>query len=177
MKSFKPDILLLDVMMDVIDGYKVAEHLKGNDKTKFIPIIMITAKSETSDKIKGINCGIDDYLTKPFNSQELLARIRSLLDKREYSDQFVEGEKVKTLRDVVASVNHEINNPLTSVLIAVESLILKFKGDEDTIDRLKLIEVNSLRIKDIIARLERIQRVVTKEYYNDTNILELQRKR
>ena len=150
-KRFKPDIILLDIMMPTVSGYKVAKTLKNNEETKFIPIIMVTAKSETTDKVRGINCGIDDYLMKPFDSQELLARIRSLLSKKKSFEQFTEGEKIRTLRDVVASVNHEINNPLTSILIAVDSLLIKLNDNDYIREKLSIIKDNSIRIRDIVT--------------------------
>jgi DNA-binding response OmpR family regulator len=174
-KKFKPDIILLDIMMSVLDGYKVAQHLKKNEETKFIPIIMVTAKSESIDKVKGINCGIDDYLIKPFDTKELLARIKSLLNKRNTYEKYTEEEKVRTLKDVVASVNHEINNPLTSIIIAVDSLLIKYKDDNYIKEKLKIVEENSMRIKDIVSKLEQIQKVVTKEYHNNTSILEIKK--
>jgi DNA-binding response OmpR family regulator len=154
----------------------VAKSLKSNKETKFIPIIMVTARSENTDKVKGINCGIDDYLMKPFDSQELLARIRSLLSKKKSFEQFTEGEKIRTLRDVVASVNHEINNPLTSILLAVDSLLIKHNDNNYIREKLSVIKDNSIRIRDIVTRLEQVQTIVTKEYHDKTNILELNKK-
>ncbi|MFC1855897.1 response regulator [Thermodesulfobacteriota bacterium] len=172
--EFKPDLILLDIMMEVLDGYKVAQHLKGNDDSKFIPIIMVTARSESIDKVKGINCGVDDYLVKPFNTNELMAKVKSLLIKKKSIEQFTEDEKVKTLKDVVASVNHEINNPLTSIIIAVDTLLIKYKDDKYIIDKLKMIEENSIRIKNIVSRLEQVEKIATKVYHDNTNILEIE---
>lgn len=172
-KLYKPDLILLDVMMAVMDGYKVAQHLKSNEETKFIPIIMVTARSESIDKVKGINCGIDDYLVKPFDAKVLLARIQALLKERGIYKQKVESEKLKTLKEVIASVNHEINNPLTSIIMSIDSLLLKYNDDTYIVDKLKIIEENSVRIKNIIAKLERIEKIETKEYCSNTNILEI----
>jgi DNA-binding response OmpR family regulator len=174
--QYDPDIILLDIMMEVLDGYKVAQHLKSNDETKFIPIIMVTAKSESIDKIRGIKCGVDDYIVKPFNTKELLERIKSLLSKKKNYEDFTEEEKMKTLKDVVGSVNHEINNPLTSIIMAIDSLLIKYKDDNYIKEKLNIIEENSMRIKDIITKLEQVERIVTKEYHDKTNILELDKK-
>jgi len=171
--EFMPDLILLDVMMDVLDGFKVAQHLKSNETTKFIPIIMVTARSESIDKVKGINCGIDDYLIKPFDTKVLVARINALLEKKGTYERFTEAQKIKTLKEVVASVNHEINNPLTSIIMSVDSLLLKYNDDKYIIDKLEIIESNSVRIKNIVAKLEQIEKIATKEYYEDTKILEI----
>lgn len=78
-KELKPDIILLDVMMPRIDGYKVCAKLKSDDNYKSIPIIMLTAKGQESDRERGMGMGADDYLTKPFESAELLEKIKKYL--------------------------------------------------------------------------------------------------
>lgn len=76
-----PDLIILDLMMPKIDGIEVCKQLKKNALTRKIPIIMLTAKREMSDKVIGIRVGADDYLTKPFEPRELRARVRTFLDK------------------------------------------------------------------------------------------------
>lgn len=74
-----PDLILLDLMLPDIDGFEVCRTIKLNEKTKDIPIIMITAKSEEADKVIGLGLGADDYVTKPFGIRELEARIKTVL--------------------------------------------------------------------------------------------------
>ena len=78
-RSEIPDLVLLDLMLPKINGFEVCQRLKHDEATSFIPIIMLTAKGETSDKIEGIEIGADDYVTKPFNLDELKARIKAVL--------------------------------------------------------------------------------------------------
>ena len=75
-QSTQPDLVLLDVMMPVMDGWAVCRAIRAESKT---PIIMLTAKSETSDKVQGLRSGADDYITKPFEMREVLARIEAVL--------------------------------------------------------------------------------------------------
>lgn len=75
----KPNLIILDLMLPEIDGLEVCKILKRNDKTTKIPIIMLTAKSEVTDKIVGLELGADDYVTKPFSPKELVARVRAVL--------------------------------------------------------------------------------------------------
>lgn len=75
----EPDLILLDIMMPELDGYEVCKRLRADKKMQFIPIVMITALTEMDAKIKGLDVGADDFLSKPFNRLEMLARIRSLL--------------------------------------------------------------------------------------------------
>lgn len=74
-----PDLILLDIMLPGLDGYEVCERLKKDSFTEDIPIIMLTAKDEVRDKVGGLEIGADDYVTKPFNLNELKARIKSVL--------------------------------------------------------------------------------------------------
>ncbi len=78
-----PDLILLDLMLPEMDGYEVCRRLRSNPRTDFIPIIMLTARSDIKDKIEGMDLGADDYVTKPFNLQELKARIRMILRRRQ----------------------------------------------------------------------------------------------
>ena len=78
-KTEIPDIILLDLMMPEMDGYEVCEKLKKDPVTKNIPVIILTAKDAVRDKVKGLDIGADDYVTKPFNLNELKARVKSVL--------------------------------------------------------------------------------------------------
>ncbi len=78
-RSEIPDLILLDLMMPEMDGFEVCSMLKNDPKTKNTPIIMLTAKEAVRDKVRGLDIGADDYVTKPFNLNELKARIKSLL--------------------------------------------------------------------------------------------------
>ena len=78
----KPDVILLDVMMPRMSGFEVCKQLKGDRATSDIPVIMVTALAELSDKERGVECGADDFLSKPVPRQELLDRIRRALAER-----------------------------------------------------------------------------------------------
>ncbi len=92
-----PDLILLDWMLPKMSGVEFARILRQNDRTKLIPIIMLTARTEESDKIKGLEIGADDYVTKPFSPRELVARINAVLRRRapEASDQVVEIDQLR----------------------------------------------------------------------------------
>ncbi|MDR4507077.1 MAG: response regulator [Candidatus Brocadiaceae bacterium] len=81
-KTENPDLILLDVMMPKITGYEVCKKLRAEEKTSNLPIVMITALHEMDDRIKGIDAGADDFISKPFNKMELLARVKSLLRQK-----------------------------------------------------------------------------------------------
>ena len=83
------DLVLLDVMMPGMDGYEVCRRIKGDPRWRHVPVIMLTAKDTTRDKIHGLEVGADDYITKPFNTDELVARIRVLLRIQGMSQELV----------------------------------------------------------------------------------------
>ncbi|MDI3538109.1 MAG: two-component system, OmpR family, response regulator VicR [Bacillota bacterium] len=85
--SFKPDLIILDIMLPKLDGWTVCQRLRQNST---VPIIMLTAKDEETDKVLGLELGADDYVTKPFSPRELLARVRALL-RRAQSYRGTEG--------------------------------------------------------------------------------------
>ncbi len=80
-KEDKPDLVLLDIMMPVMGGYEVLRRLKEDEDLKSIPVIMLTARAQEKDVVKGIGMGAEDYITKPFHPAELLARVKRILGK------------------------------------------------------------------------------------------------
>jgi putative two-component system response regulator len=92
--SEAPDLILLDVIMPKLDGYEVCRRLKSDGRTILIPVVMITSLQATEERIKGIEAGADDFLSKPFNRQELLTRVRSLLKLKRHTDELENAETV-----------------------------------------------------------------------------------
>jgi len=113
--EYNPDLIILDVLMPKLDGYEVCQRLKSDENTKYIPILMLTAKGEVEDKVKGLDIGADHYLAKPFDYKELSARVRSLVATKAAREKLVEEEKLEALEQMMEEVAHEIRNPLTSI--------------------------------------------------------------
>jgi putative two-component system response regulator len=89
-----PDLILLDVMMPKLDGFEVCRRLKSDERTILIPVVMVTALTATQERIKGIEVGADDFLSKPHNRLELLTRVRSLLKLKRHTDELENAETV-----------------------------------------------------------------------------------
>ncbi len=91
--SFLPDVILLDYMMPNMNGLEVLQHLRADEKHKSIPVILLTAKATQEDKIRGLDAGADDYVIKPFDSFELLARVRAMMRIKQLHDSLEEWNK------------------------------------------------------------------------------------
>jgi len=140
MQSSLPDLILLDVMMPGIDGFETCRQIKASELLRDIPIIFMTALSDTVDKVKGLKLGAVDYITKPIQHEEVLARINVHLQLRQLNQtlenqvaertaeltesvtqlkaaqtQLVQGEKMASLGQLVAGIAHEINNPINFI--------------------------------------------------------------
>jgi len=87
LKKRLPDLIVLDLMLPGEDGFDICKYLKKDDKTSYIPIIMLTAKSEETDKVLGLELGADDYVTKPFSPRELTARLKAVLRRKERKEK------------------------------------------------------------------------------------------
>jgi cyclic di-GMP phosphodiesterase len=108
--SFRPDLILLDILMPGVDGFEVCRRVKATPETRLTPVVLITGLSATEDRIKGINAGADDFLSKPIDFNELLARTRSLLRLKQFTDELENAEGV--LDSLAQSI--EARDPYTS---------------------------------------------------------------
>ncbi len=115
-----PDIILLDIMMPEVDGYEACTELKKNEATQNIPIIFLTAFADTDNKVKAFNAGAVDYIVKPFNQEEVFARIKTHLT---IARQTKELEQANASKDKLFSiVSHDMRNKLFGVTGSIELL-------------------------------------------------------
>ncbi|MFN4775645.1 MAG: response regulator, partial [Pseudanabaena sp.] len=130
----KPDLILLDVMMPGIDGFETCQRLKSDAETVKIPIIFMTALSETVDKVRGLSLGAVDYVTKPFEHEEVLVRIRTHLTIAKQR-QTIESQNLdlqaeisdrkraeESLTIFLHAVSHDLRNPVTGLLMVLDNL-------------------------------------------------------
>lgn len=142
--SLIPDLILLDLMLPDIDGLQLCQMLRLNEQTKDIPIIMITAKSEESDKVKGLYMGADDYITKPFGIRELEARVKTVLRR---------ADKTDIIKDSTFTNIH---------ILKFRDLIMDSDKYEVKIDN-KEIDLTLTEFKILKLLLENNDRVTTRE--------------
>jgi two-component system sensor histidine kinase/response regulator len=134
-KAAPPDLILLDINMPDMNGYEVCEALKADEQTREIPVIFISALDEVLDKVKGFAVGGRDYITKPFQLEEVLARIENQLTIRNLQQQLQEQnqrlqqeisdrEKAEqALRVFLHSISHDLRNPVTGMLMVLKNLL------------------------------------------------------
>ncbi len=127
----QPNLILLDLMLPGMDGLEVCKALKKESKTNPIPIIMLTAKSQESDKVVGLELGADDYITKPFSPRELIARIKAVLRRATEKEKLPEIFQAGDLRIDFAKISVNVKDKpveLTSKEFELLKTLLKAKG-------------------------------------------------
>lgn len=157
-KKTEPDLILLDIMMPVLDGYEVCKQLKADENYKDIPIIFLTAKVETEDLVKGFELGGADYITKPFIANELIARVKTHLKLKETQDAL--REEIATKNKFSSIIAHDLRGPLSTI---------------HSIAKL-MVEENSLFDKEeMIASLRKIAEGTSGTFYLMENLFEWSR--
>ena len=138
LKNNKPDILLLDIMLPEMDGFQVLRKLR---ETSDLPVVMLTAKGEVSDKVVGLELGADDYLPKPFEPRELLARIQSILRRVHHANSMVDILKFESL--TIDKLKEEVlldGEKISLSTSEFEALLLFANNSNEVLDREFLVE-------------------------------------
>jgi len=173
----KPDLILLDIMMPGVSGYDVCKALSSKDETKLIPIILLTALTEADNLRAGLQAGAFDYIKKPFNKTELIARINSALRFSETNKFLIEIEKIKTFAATVTTANHEIKQPLTLINLSTTAirreLTKENPSNEVILKRVEFIENAARDIIKVLEKLGSIKKPVITPYVNNLNIIDL----
>lgn len=167
--SVLPDLILLDVMMPEMNGFEVCRLLKTDPSTKDIAIIFMTALTDTIDKVKGFNLGAADYITKPFQQEEVLARVTTQIKLRQQHKELMEQNRLLTERtaeleernnalDTFAyMVAHDLKNPLNAIMnitgLFLENYATHPALEAKWIERLQFVEKSSQQAMDTISAL------------------------
>lgn len=150
-----PSLILLDVMMPGIDGFETCRRLKNDAKTQDIPVIFMTALADTENKLKGFELGAVDYVTKPIQQEEVLARVNTHLTIRKLQKE-LEAQNLE-LDAFAHTVAHDLKNPLNAVMgfadLLAEVVSEKLDSDEETLEYLNSLKLASRKMMDIIESL------------------------
>ncbi len=173
----EPDLVLLDVMMPGMSGFEVCRKLTSSEETKLIPVVLLTALTEAEDLKEGFEAGAFDYIKKPFNRIELIARIKSALSFRESQKVMLEIEKVQTYAATVITANHEIKQPLTLINLSTAAINRELRKDELSKDvvqkRVTFIEEATKEIISVLQKLSSIKVPVLTNWVNDLKVVDL----
>ena len=180
---YNPDLILLDVMMPGINGIEVCQQIKAMPKWQAVPIVMVTALSSKADLAKCLDAGADDFISKPVNSEELRARVKSMLRIKKQFDKIqslslIQENTIDTLKtslgemrgNLASNLSHELNTPLYGIIAPIELIKDFLKDMEETapaLEMLDLVEQSACRIEMLTKRLLvyfELEAFVSKQY-------------
>ena len=143
-KQELPDLIILDVMMPEVDGYTVAQRIRQNPTTEETPILMLTALSQLNDKVKGFNIGVDDYLVKPFEMEELQVRVKALLKRSRKIPESMATKELLVFKEVTLlpeSYSVKINDKIAKLTpIEFEIFYILFQNHGNMVSSKKLLK-------------------------------------
>lgn len=175
LKTFKPKVILADWNMPVMDGLQLCNYVKLNEEFKSIYFIILTARGTLKDRVQGLDVGADDFLVKPMENQELLARIRAGVRIFNLQNELRKIEHSKALITMAATTGHKINNPLSSLIFSIKNLeqLLAEKKIKDADEDLFVINESIERIKGFIKDLINLEVPEIVNYASDSNMLKM----
>lgn len=160
LEKFSPKVILADWTMPIMDGLSLCNKVKNSDKYKLIYYIILTARTSLRDRVTGLDVGADDFLMKPIENQELIARIKSGIRIFNLQKELQTVEHSKAIVELACTLGHQINNPLNSLKIAIENLKeiltddkLKTQSEED----LQIIQQSIERIQKFVVQLTNLE--------------------
>ena len=178
-KKEKPDLVLLDVMMPDISGFEVAQQMKADPEMSEIPIIFLTALNSTADIVKGFQVGGNDFISKPFNKEELIIRVTHQISlvaaKRIIVAQTEELRKTIMGRDKLYSViAHDLRSPMGSIKMVLNMLILNLPSETIGEEMYELLTMANQTTEDVFSLLDNLLKIgKLKVVYQDINMVEV----
>lgn len=175
-RSDKPDLILLDIMMPEMDGFEVCKVLCEGESTSLIPIILVTAKVDAKDVEEGLKVGAFDYIKKPFDRIELIARINSAIRFAEYQKKAIRFEKSQIFEATIVTANHEIKQPLTLMTLALNAIkreLTKKDFSKKAIeDKIAFLDDGITNITAILNKLNALKNPATSSYDREIKMID-----
>ena len=167
-----PLLAILDWMMPELDGIEVCRKVRELPHGELIYIILLTAKGEKEDLVQGLSAGANDYVTKPFDSDELKARINVGQRVVELQERLIEAERNRVLTEAAGAAAHEINQPLT-VLVGTSELLMYQMSDQDQHrENIEALHDAAQKISKIVKKMGEIRQYATKPYLEGVDIID-----
>lgn len=175
LKTFKPKVILADWTMPVMDGIELCRILKEDETYKLIYFIILTARASLHDRVTGLDLGADDFLVKPIENKELLARIRSGIRVFNLQTELKKVEHSNAVVQMACTIGHKINNPLSSLILSLKNIEDELIEKKDTSynDDLLIMNQSIERIKALINDLIKLQDPRVVNYTSDTKMIKL----
>lgn len=173
LKNFTPKVIVADWTMPVLDGLALCNILKGDDKFKLTYFIILTARSSLKDRIMGLDVGADDFLVKPVENQELLARIRSGIRIYNLQSELKNIEYSKAVIEMACTIGHKINNPLSSLVLSVNNIEHELSEDEKQKlkEDLSTVKESIERIRKFVNELVHLENPETVNYFEENKMI------
>jgi DNA-binding response OmpR family regulator/anti-sigma regulatory factor (Ser/Thr protein kinase) len=170
LKDTRPDLILLDIRMPEMSGFEVCKKIKNDSSLKNIPIIFITANTDSDDIVKAFKTGGLDYITKPFNPDELLARVNTHIQLKFKSDEVLQLQLQR--KELMHTVCHDIANPITTTLTILKVLESNPEKLKQSIPRMYRSQKNCIRLLDIVKQMFALEEGKVNLQINSHNLLE-----
>ena len=161
-----PKLIILDWMMPGINGVEICRRLRRPDAVEAIYIILLTARDEKNDIVEGLGAGADDYIAKPFDKEELRARIDVGRRVVELQTALLEKEKLQVIFEMTGAICHELSQPMQAISGNLELMLMNIQKDNPLYRNVKTIKDQVDRMGDITRKLKRVTRYKTKDYIN-----------
>ena len=161
-----PKLIILDWMMPGINGVEICRRLRLKDHVEPKYIILLTARDEKNDIVEGLGAGADDYIAKPFDKDELRARIDVGRRVIELQTALLEKEKLQVIFEMTGTICHELSQPMQAISGNSELMLMNIQKDNPLYRNVKTIKDQVDRMGDITRKLKRVTRYKTKDYIN-----------
>lgn len=175
LKTLRPKVILADWTMPVMDGIELCNELKRDEAFKTIYFIILTARASLKDRVTGLDVGADDFLIKPIENQELLARIRSGIRIHNLQNEIKEIEHSKALIEMATTIGHNFNNPLSSLVLSIKNIKDELKGNskESLNEDFLIIEESIKRINKLVKDLTNLRSPEIINYTSDNKMIKI----
>ena len=161
-----PKLIILDWMMPGINGVEICRKLRRKDFAESMYIILLTARDEKNDIVEGLGAGADDYIAKPFDKDELRARIDVGRRVVELQTALLEKEKLQVIFEMTGAICHELTQPMQAISGNSEIMLMKLQKDNPLYKHAEMIKGQVERMGDITRKLKQVTRYKTKDYIN-----------
>ncbi len=174
-KVFFPKVIVADWTMPEMDGLQLCDILKSKKTTKIIYFIVLTARASLKDRVTGLDVGSDDFLVKPVENKELLARIRSGIRIYNLQSELKKTEHNKAIIELATTIGHKINNPLGSLKMSFVTLQSELNDAQKSNlkEEIFVIEESIKRIQSFVKALQNLETPSTTEYLPDNKMLKI----